>query len=177
MAAAAAGSARLLLHVPPQYVLLLIAVLTAGLVLATFGKGGFALAAKSIGTRTHLKLHLVRFVGFYFLFLQSRGRLPPEFAQPAGWGDAIAAAGALALLVLPEGALFDQLLAPWNALGLLDLVVAVSSAGWMNLTRPGSMNEMAGLPMALVPLWLVPFLVASHLLLFRQMRNGPAKEP
>lgn len=40
-------------------------------------------------------------------------------------------------------------------------------AGWLNPTRLGSMIEMASLPLTLVPLWIVPMLLAGHIYLFR----------
>jgi hypothetical protein len=56
----------------------------------------------------------------------------------------------------------------WNLLGAADLFVAVGTAGWLNATRPGSMIEMATLPLTLIPLWVVPVLLTSHLYLLRR---------
>jgi hypothetical protein len=95
--------------------------------------------------------------------------LPAEFAHRAGWGDVIAAAGALILLFWPEGPGFRRALWIWNIVGLADLFVAVGTAGWLNLTRPGSMIEVAGLPLTLVPLWAVPILITSHWVVFRRL--------
>jgi len=169
LAAVAAGALRLMLHVPPFMVPLLIGGLTAALAAAAFGSGWMAGAVRSIGTRAILRVHLLRFIGFYFLLLHAHGRLPREFAERAGWGDVIAAAGAFILLLVPPGAGFSRSLAVWNWIGLIDLVVAVGTAGWLNIARPGSMSELAGLPLALVPLWIVPILLASHLVLFRRI--------
>ncbi len=166
-AAAAAGSAHLLARVPvpvvPLFVALPAALLAAGMLRA----GWLNSAMAALGTRGILAAHLVRFIGLYFIWLEARGRLAPEFAQRAGWGDVVAAAGALALLFWPRGPSFRRAVAVWNAVGLLDLLVAVGTATWLNVTRPGSVNELAGLPLALVPLWLVPMLLASHLYLIR----------
>ncbi len=176
LGAAAAGAVHLLLRVPPLAVPLLIGGLTAALAVAAAGRGSLGEAVGAIATRTVLRLHLLRFIGFYFLWLHAQGRLPREFAERAGWGDVIAAAGALALLLLPPGAGFRRALAVWNVVGLADLVVAVATAGWLNLTRPGSVDELAGLPLALVPLWIVPVLLTSHILLFFRLgaKSGAA---
>jgi hypothetical protein len=88
---------------------------------------------------------------------------PAEFAHRAGWGDIAAAGGALVLLFWPEGAGFRRALLGWNIFGAADLLLAFGTAGWMNLTRPGAMIEMSGLPLTLVPLWLVPVLLSSHI--------------
>jgi hypothetical protein len=111
---------------------------------------------RSLGVRGILGLHLGRFVGFYFLWLHAQGRLPLEFADRAGWGDVATAAGAALLLVVPRGRGFERGLAAWNWFGLADLIMA----------------EITGLPLALVPLWLVPMYMASHVFL---MRRGPSR--
>lgn len=174
VAAAAAGAFHLLYRVPPAAVPLLVGGLTAALAAAALGRGRVAGAARAVGTRAILRVHLLRFIGFWFLALHAQGRLPAEFAERAGWGDVLAAAGAGALLLLSPGTVFRRALAAWNWIGLADLVVAVGTAGWLNLTRPGSMNELAGLPLCLVPLWIVPVLVTSHLELFRRAGAGEA---
>lgn len=169
LAATAAGSAHLLLHMPPPAVPLLIGGLLAAFTTAAFRPGWPSEAVRSVGTRSILMLHVGRFVGFYFIWLHTQGRLPLEFAQRAGWGDVIAAAGALILLFWPSGAGFRRALVLWNWIGLIDLVVAVGTAGWLNVTRPGSMIELSGLPLTLVPLWIVPILMTSHLVLFQRV--------
>jgi hypothetical protein len=169
LAAVAAGSVHLLLHLPPYAVPVVVAGLTAGFTLAVLRVGWISETVREISSRTLLAFHLIRFVGVYFLWLHAQGRLPAEFAHRAGWGDVIAAAGALVLLFWPEGSGFRRALWLWNAVGLADLFVAVGTAGWLNLTRPGSMIEVAGLPLTLVPLWGVPILMASHFVIFRRL--------
>jgi hypothetical protein len=163
-----AGALHLLAHLPPVGAPLLIGGLTLGFSVALARAGGLGTAAATLGVRAILAVHLVRFVGIYFLWLQAQGRLPVEFAQRAGWGDIVAAAGALGLLCWPEGAGFRRGLFWWNLFSAADLFVAVGTAGWLNLTRPGSMVEITGLPLALIPLWVVPVLLSSHIYLVRR---------
>jgi hypothetical protein len=169
LAAAAAGSVHLLFRLPPYAVPVLIASLTIGFALAVSRVGWISETVRKISMRQLLAVHVLRFVGFYFLWLYAQGRLPAEFAHRAGWGDVIAAAGALVLLFWPEGPGFRRALWLWNVIGLADLFVAVGTAGWLNLTRPGSMIEVAGLPLTLVPLWGVPMLMVSHFVIFRRL--------
>ncbi|MEO5959525.1 MAG: hypothetical protein ABIR80_10435, partial [Opitutaceae bacterium] len=105
----------------------------------------------------------------YFLWLHTQGRLPAEFAHRAGWGDIVAAAGALALLGVRERERpwFRRALVTWNIFGAADLLMAVGTGGWLNTVRPGSMIELASLPLTLVPLFLVPVMLASHVFLLR----------
>ena len=50
--------------------------------------------------------------------------------------------------------------------------MAVGTAAWLTLTRPGSMVEITELPLTLIPLWAVPVLLSSHILLLRQQAFG-----
>ena len=167
-AATVAGAFHLFAHLPPFAIPALIAGLTIGFSLALVRVPWLREAAASIGALPILAAHLVRFVGFYFLWLHGQGRLPVEFAQRAGWGDIAAAGGALALLFWPEGKEFRRALFWWNIIGALDLLLAVGTAAWLNFTRPGSMNELSSLPLSYVPLLLVPLLLPSHIHLLRQ---------
>ena len=165
-----AGAWHLLAHLPPPAIPGLIAGLTIGCSIAVARIAWWREAVASVGVRGILAGHLIRFVGFYFLWLHAQGRLPVEFAQRAGWGDIIAAGGALALLFWPEGTGFRRALFWWNIVAAFDLLLAVGTAGWLNLIRPGSMIELSGLPLAYIPLLLVPLLFSSHVYLLRQQR-------
>ena len=174
LAATAAGAVHLLASLPPSVVPVLVGGLTVSLTVAALHPTWAGDAVSRIGLRRLLAFHLIRFVGFYFLWLHAQGRLHAEFANRAGWGDIVAAAGALGLLFWPDGPAFRRALAVWNVVGLADLVVAVGTGGWLNLTRPGSMAEMSGLPLTLVPLWIVPVLMASHFVIFRRLGRTAA---
>ncbi len=167
LAATAAGAVHLLFRLPPFFVPLLVGGLTVALTVAALRATWIGGAFRRVGLRGLLAFHVMRFVGFYFLWLHTQGRLPAEFADRAGWGDVVAATGALILLFWPEGPGFRRALAFWNVIGLADLFVAVGTAGWLNVVRPGSMIELAGLPLTLVPLWIVPLLMTSHFVIFR----------
>ena len=172
-AAVLAGALKMLGHLPSPAVPLLVASLTVGFSVGLVRIAWLRDAAAGVGVRAILAVHLVRFLGFYFLWLHAQGRLPVEFAQRAGWGDIAAAGGALVLLFCPEGKGFGRLVFWWNIIGAADLLVAVGTGGWLNLTRPGSMIELAMLPLTLVPLWVVPVLLSSHIYLVRQQLGAP----
>ncbi|HWA11393.1 MAG TPA: hypothetical protein VG838_18280 [Opitutaceae bacterium] len=169
-AAALAGAFRLFSHLPPVGVQLSILGLTVGFSVALVCAGWLRAAMADLGVRPVLAFHVTRFVGIYFLWLHAQGRLPAEFAERAGIGDIAAAAGALVLLFWPEGPGFRRALLVWNIAGAADLLLAVGTAGWLNVTRPGSMAELAALPLTLVPLWIVPILLGTHVHLLRAGR-------
>ncbi len=166
--ATVAGAWHLLAHLPPVGAQLLIAGLALGFSVALARVGWLRAAVAALSVRTVLAAHLVRFIGIYFLWLHAQGRLPVEFAQRAGWGDIVAAGAALGLLFWPEGAGFRRALVAWNLFAAADLLVAVGTADWLNFVRPGSMVEITELPLTLIPLWAVPVLLSSHILLLRQ---------
>lgn len=171
VAVALAGSFNLLAQLPTWGMPSLVVGTTVGLSLALSRIDWLKQAVRSLSVRAILAVHLVRFVGFYFLWLHAQGRLPAEFAYRAGGGDIAAAVGVLGLLVWPEGRGFRRAMLGWNIFGALDLLVAVGTGGWLNITRPGSMNELGSFPLVLVPLWVVPILLSSHIYLVRQRRG------
>ncbi len=118
--------------------------------------------------RSLVGMHAVRFVGITFLILSARGALAPVFAARAGWGDLIAALGAVALVV--AGLRPKWLVYAWNTFGLLDLIVAVGTATLVAKSGavPG-MQPLTHLPLNLVPMFFVPVLVASHVAIFRRL--------
>jgi hypothetical protein len=176
-AAAIAGSVGLIAHLPALIVPLCVFGLSVALSFAAARVRWLQDAIASIGLRTLLAVHLIRFIGAYFIWLYTQGRLPLEFAMRAGWGDIVAAAGAAVLLAWPRSPSFKPALLVWNIIAMLDLLVAVGTAGWLNITRPGSMAEIAGFPLALVPLFFVPVLMASHVVIFRTFGRATGREP
>lgn len=158
------------LHPPaPQLVLAGLTILLIGSAAVFDRFRGWLLA---LDVRAVLALHLTRFVGFYFLFLHSRGELPYGFAVPAGWGDILVASLAfLILLRVPNPELKPHLLVGWNLLGFVDLLMVVGTAARLAMAEPGSMQALLRLPLSLLPTFLVPILIASHILLFWRIRG------
>jgi hypothetical protein len=121
----------------------------------------------------------VRVIGVSFLVLHAQGRLTASFALTAGWGDIAIGltAPVVAWLVATRGAQARAPLTIWNALGLLDLIVAISlgvsssPAMQAGFTAANS-GVMTTLPWLLVPGFLVPTLAASHLAIFYRLRVG-----
>ena len=120
------------------------------------------------GPRPLVAFHLTRFVGLYFLWLYSLGVLARNFAVPAGWGDVIIAAWAIALLVIRDWHSREMRLAVllWNAFGLFDILLVVALAAQQASIDPGFQNAFASLPLSLLPTFIVPLVIASHVLLF-----------
>ena len=120
-------------------------------------------------------LHLTRFVGFYFFLLCSRGELPFAFAAPAGSGDIIVATLAVLLLAL-SGARNWSILIIWNTIGLTDILFVVMTALRLGLADWRSMHALREFPLSLLPTFLVPLIIVSHVLIFfraAKLKNKP----
>ena len=122
-------------------------------------------------------LHTWRFVGFGFVAAWLIGRLPAGFAIPEGLGDAVAAAGALALLPgLRRGTVSRTWLRVWNTFGLVDLLSALVvgvlySNGPLGVLSSGDVTTelMVTFPVSLIPTFLVPLFILLHLLTFARL--------
>ena len=111
--------------------------------------------------------HLTRFVGIYFLILARRHALPSAFAIPAGYGDIFVAGAALLLLILGrDNTIRRKGLVIWNAAGLLDILFVVFAALRIGLKNWEAMKPLRELPLSLLPTFLVPLIIASHVLIF-----------
>jgi hypothetical protein len=131
----------------------------------------------NIDLRWLVLLHLTRlFAGAYFLVLCQRGQLPCAFARPAGWGDMVIGVLAVAVACALHTQFGKTFLLSWNTLGLIDIIFVVASALRFGLQDWQSMHALRELPLSLLPTFLVPLIIASHVLIFVRLpraRIGP----
>jgi hypothetical protein len=168
------ASGRLLLLRPPAPQLVL-AGLTIGLVAAAVIFPSFRSWLVGLRLRQIVAFHVTRFIGVYFLVLYARGELPFLFAVPGGWGDIAVATGALLLVLLvPQLEAHPRWLLLWNLVGLADILFVVTTASRLALADPESMSALLRLPLSLLPTFLVPLIIASHVLIFWRLKRGPA---
>ncbi|CAM3837099.1 hypothetical protein [Smaragdicoccus niigatensis] len=125
-------------------------------------------ALLAVDLRHLVLLHVARLEGAIFFLDALRGELPMGFAIPAGFGDVIAAIGALVLLTARRPA--RRTFLAWNVFGLLDLVVAVTLGVLYSASPVGVLSTTASntsaigyLPLILIPGFYVPLLISSHL--------------
>jgi hypothetical protein len=117
-------------------------------------------------------LHITRFVGIYFLVLYRRGELPYAFAVPGGWGDIIVAGLALLVCLLPMTAgVRLRALTIWNVIGFVDIMLVVVAAGRLAVQGNLQMRALTYLPLSLLPTFLVPLIIASHVIIFLRLRR------
>jgi hypothetical protein len=126
-----------------------------------------------------VSIQAYRAEGLIFLFLYAAGRLPGEFALPAGVGDAMVGLLApIAGIAYARGARGSSgWLRAWNLLGIADLVVAVTTGF---LTSPSPIQQLAldrpnqlitAFPLVLIPVFLVPLSVLLHLASLQKLRG------
>ncbi len=120
-----------------------------------------------------------RALGYNFLALYSAALIPGVFALPAGTGDIIVGVTAL-LIALAYGVGLtppNGIVRLWNAFGIADLVVAVTT-GFMS--SPSALQVMsfdlpntmiADFPLALVPVFAVPLSILLHFASLAKVRS------
>jgi hypothetical protein len=166
-------------EVPPLPILFGVTVPVAVFVAAYLGSVAFRSWILAADFRLLTAIQAWRAGGLGFLALHTHGVLPGLFAWPAGLGDiAIGVTApwvALALIRQPSFAA-SRLFVVWNLLGILDLVVAVStgvlSSGFVaGLVGEVTTAPMAQLPLVLIPAYLVPLFIMLHLTALFQARR------
>ncbi len=124
-------------------------------------------------------VQLFRVEGLVFLLLLADGRLPAQFAVPAGVGDVLVglAAPLVALASARGWRHSNALVRTWNLLGIADLVIAVST-GFLTSPSPLQLlaldnpNQLVGrYPLVMVPVFLVPIALLLHLASLRKLRQ------
>lgn len=122
-----------------------------------------------------------RAVGIVFLAFYARGLLPATFAFPAGIGDLVIGMSAptVALLYYLKKPYSKKLAIAWNILGIIDLVIAIGT-GFLSFPRPiqfiptnPSTEMLSLLPLAFVPLFMVPLAILLHMLSLRTLMRKP----
>ncbi len=127
----------------------------------------------SIAPQTLTAAQVWRIIGFTFLLLEARGGLPAIFALPAGYGDMFIGVTAAFVAWKLATPVHRNLFIFWQALGITDLVLAVTFGTTAPLIDPHStsMVAMTVLPLSLIPTFLVPLFVIFHVICIAQARK------
>jgi hypothetical protein len=133
---------------------------------------------RKLDQRLAVGLQAWRFAGFGFIALTAYNLLPGLFAWPAALGDiAIGVTAPLLAVALARnpGLVSSRLFVVWNLFGILDLVVAVSTAtlvAWFGIgAANATIAPMAQLPLLLIPAFLVPGFLILHITALIQARR------
>ncbi len=148
------------------------------------GRGGrVGRLVAAVPTPTIIGVQAYRVAGVVFILAWLQGLIPGDFALPAGLGDiAVGLAAPFVAAGVAAGRRSRRACLTWNALGLLDLAVAVSLGA---LTSPSPFGAIAvgdpnylisRLPLVLIPVFAVPVSVLLHLATARRLRAGGRPE-
>jgi hypothetical protein len=169
----AVGLAGWFQHASAPVVAITVWSLSVLALLACWKIGTLKAWARDVDLRWLVLFHLTRLIaGIYFLALCHRGELPCAFALPAGWGDITVAVLAAIAVAAMHTAFTKMILLIWNTIGLIDIIFVVSSALRFGLSDWQSMHALRELPLSLLPTFLVPLIIASHVLIFVQLARA-----
>ena len=139
---------------------------------------------KTVDFRVLVLLHVSRLIGYASLVLYHRGQLPYALAVPGGWGDIIVAVLALAVVFLPmRAALRQRACIIWNTFGFVDILLLVATAVRLGFTQPWQLGAWRRLPCCMLPTFLVPLIIATHVIIYVRLRvptdtaSPPADRP
>jgi hypothetical protein len=135
----------------------------------------------ALDTRLIVAMQAWRYAGFGFIALYANHVLPGLFAWPAGLGDMaigiVAPWWIVALSKNPDAA-GSSGFRLWNALGILDFVIAFTTATVcaMIITTdvPPTIAPMGQLPLVLVPAFMVPLFAMLHIVALMQSKRARA---
>jgi hypothetical protein len=122
---------------------------------------------------------LWRFVGVGFVLAWLAGVLPGGFGIPEGFGDIIAALGALLLLLkVRKGTASRGWLLAWNIFGTIDLLSAITVGLLYSQSRLGVLSAptsstvlLVTFPVSIIPTFFVPLFLLMHALTFKRIAN------
>lgn len=167
------GYLQVLQRMPSTAIQGILGVLTAVLIYVYFRFKAVRTWVDALELRALVLFHVTRFIGIYFLVLYGREQLPYAFAVPGGIGDIIVATLALVIAVAPLApATRLRAIGLWNIIGLVDILLVVVTAARLNLANPGQMRALTYLPLSLLPTFLVPLIIATHVVIFARLARS-----
>jgi hypothetical protein len=132
--------------------------------------------ADGVDLRVPILFHVIRApIGASFLVLMADG-LDADFARIAGYGDILSGSLAVVAAAFAHDRARRWVVRGWNALALADILLVVLTAQRILVLsdHPESMALLTRFPMAMIPLFIVPLVIATHLLVFRRTARGRA---
>jgi hypothetical protein len=146
--------------------------------------GAIASLVSAIPLRWLAAAQVYRIEGGIFLVLWADGRLPWQFALPAGIGDVTTGvlAVVLAARLAQNAAGARSAVYAWCLFGIADLVVAITMGA---MTSPGRLHMLAfeapnllitSFPLVMIPTFAVPLALMLHGLVLWRLRREPTSD-
>ena len=167
-------------HLPPQIVPVTILGPFAIFCVLLASRPAVRRAVDGLPLRWLVAYHIIRApIGLEFLRVHAEGGLPAAFAWTAGIGDIIA--GGLAVVALswvgkPAPWARRALLA-WNTIALFDILLVIVTAQRLILIEGDQtmFATMSQAPYSLIPVLVVPMVLMTHVVIYRQLRAKPGQ--
>lgn len=148
------------------------------LALSNFNKK-FRSVIESISIEQLICWHAIRApIGAAFLVMASEGLLPDMFAERAGYGDLFTAISGVLVVAFFAAATFKvkkPVYLLWNAIGIIDLLLAVGTGIYLGFQEVNEMVWIARLPLLLVPTFILPVLFSTHFIMFYRLLRGASE--
>jgi hypothetical protein len=95
-------------------------------------------------------------------------------AAPGRWPVPAVATTAIAVFLFtrPDTRVGWGAVLAWNIFGFLDILFVVATAARLGLADPHSMRALLQLPLSLLPTFLVPVIIATHVIIFARLRRS-----
>ncbi len=173
-AALAVGSSGIFAVLPGALVCAVVWTLVLGALAAVWHVQAVHEWFLALNLRALLLPHVLRFAGFGLLALYQNGKLPRDFALMGSMADVWIAAAAVALAVwaVPMRQEWQwKAVLTWNILGLTDMLMLIVGGMRFTLSNPELVSDLTAYPMCLLPTFVVPLAIASHILLFDRLRR------
>ena len=172
--AAAVGASGIAARLPPLVPLMIIGPVV-GWVIAYRRSPTWRARLDAVPLSALIGLHVARApIGLGLLLAYQRGMLPAAFAIKAGWGDIAVGLAAVAATRAARASTAGRWLIVWNLLGALDIAVAVATAQYLLVVarEPLLTAGAPHLPFILLPGFIVPLVIATHLAIGARLRRG-----
>jgi hypothetical protein len=174
LAAVVVGKFELLARLPAWGGAGILLALTALVLAACLGITAVRDWFGGLDLRAFVLLHTVRFAGFFILLLISRGVLPYVLAAPAGWGEITVAFLALVMVLLPlREEIRRHALLIWNTIGLMNFLFVGATVTRIGSSQPWQLHPLQQLPQSVLPTFLGPLLLATHVIIYVRLRRSP----
>lgn len=129
----------------------------------------------AVDLRALVLLHVTRLAAIYLLVLHQRGEMPRALVMPGALGEIIVAVMALPVALAPlADAARHRAIVIWNVVGLVGLLLAQLNAVRLALATPADVRVLTTLPVSLLPTFLVPLLLATHVVILARTRRAPS---
>lgn len=174
LAALAVGHFGLLRTLPQSALPGILVGLTFLLLAAAFGIPAVRAWLWTVDLRVLVLLHVSRLIGCSFVILYQQGRMFRALAMPGGWGEIVVAVLALVVVLFPMRASFRRhACIIWNTIGLMNVMLVAATMIRLGSNQPWQIWTFRFLPCSMLPTFLMPLLIATHVIIFGRLRGQP----